>query len=294
MKMTRRMALVIALVCGLLAAVLTYIYLNSLKQKEAEQPLTREVSVVTPIETIEAGTVIKAAMLRTKKMPEQEAPREAVGEIRQVAGDVAAEELTAGQPILASQLASRKGGVDLSFVVPSGMRAVTVALDPIIGVAGFLKPGDHVDVVVTFKIADEVITRTVLQNVQLLALGETTIVSKERGTGEEEAAEPKAKTQPNATLAVTPADAQKLIISDAQGTIRLVLRRRGEIEYRALEPTDLFSITGVKFEREEVEEEHPPSELAGPVPPEGIVTPAGPPKPTVEVIRGSQRETVTP
>ena len=93
---------------------------------------------------------------------------------------------------------------------------------------------------------------------------------------------------------MTPEDAQRLIISDAHGTIRLALRRRGETEYRALEPTDLVSITGVEFRTEEVEKEQPPPELAQPAVTEGPAGPVGPPKPTVEVIRGSQREIVTP
>ena len=194
MVMTRQRALVIALVCGLLAAALTYIYLSGLKEEQPEQVVDGQVSVVIPIQTIEAGTVIKAAMLETKNVPADEAPPDAARQIGQVENDVAAENLTAGQPILARQLASRKGRLDLSYMVPAGMRAVTVALDPIIGVAGFLKPGDCVDVVVTFKLSDGLkgITRTVLQNVQLLALGETTIVSEERTPEGEEAAEPKA------------------------------------------------------------------------------------------------------
>ena len=293
MRMTRRLAITIAVLCGLLAALLTYIYLSGL-QRQPEKSAVPMVQVIVPVDTINKDALLTTQMVETRIVPQDQAPADAVRDMNKIRGNIALEELPAGQPIIRKQIGEHNGLLGLAYVVPSGMRAVTVALDPIIGVAGFLKPGDRVDVVVPFKIADEVITRPVLQNVQLLALGETTIVSRERAAGEEEEAEPKAETQPNATLAVTPKDTQRLIISDTQGNIRLVLRRRGETEYQALQPTDLYSITGIEFKREEVEEEHPPSELAQPVPTEGIVTPAGPPKPTVEVIRGSQREIVTP
>ncbi len=293
MRMTRRLAITIAVLCGLLAALLTYVYLSSL-QRQPEKPVVLPVQVIVPVETINKDALLTTQMVETRIVPQGQAPADAVRDLNTIQGNIALEELPAGQPIIRKQISEHNGPLGLAYVVPPGMRAVTVALDPIIGVAGFLKPGDRVDVVVTFKIADKVITRTVLQNVQLLALGETTILSRERGVGEEEGAEPKAETQPNATLSVTPKDAQRLIISDGQGTIRLALRRRGETEYQALQPTDLFSITGIEFKREEVEKEQPPSELAQPVPTEGLLAPAGPPKPTVEVIRGGQREIVTP
>lgn len=299
MRMTRRLAVTIAVACGLLAAVLTWAYLRGLQKSQAP-PVTLQVQVVTPLATIQAGTVIKAEMLRVQEIPEDQKPPGAVQQVQRIVGDVAAEDLPAAEPIKLTQMASQRGGVELSFVVPPRMRAVTVALDPIIGVAGFLQPGDHVDVLATFQLNDTIITRTVLQNVELLALGEQTIVSKERAAEKEGEEEPKAQTQPNATLAVTPQDAQKLIISDTTGTIRLALRRKGETEYRPVKPTHIVSVIGVEYSRKEGEEEQPmPPERAEASLTEEEVTRATieverPPALTVEVIRGTEREIVAP
>lgn len=303
MKMTRRLAITIAVVCGLLAALLTYVYLSGL-QRAQRPPVTPQVSVVTPIETIEAGTVIKSEMVHVQEMPEDRKPPGTVQQVEQIVDDVAAEDLPAGEPIRWTQMASMRRTVDLSIQVPPGMRAVTVALDSIVGVAGFLQPEDRVDVIATFDVGDGMtVTRTVLQNVTLLATGETTIVSKERAAGKEGEEESKVETYPNATLAVTPQQAQRLIISDAKGTLRLALRRKGDVEYRSLKPTDIVSVVGVEYIKKEVEEEPaPPAGEQPPMPSAGLVStgvaiPAGigqPPRPTVEVIRGTEREIVAP
>lgn len=301
MRMTRRLAVVIAVVCGLLAATLTTLFLFGL-QREQQQEIA-QVSVVTPVETIPAGTVIQKDMVEVQKIPEDEKPAEAASKLAHVVGDVAVADLAPGQPIMAVHLASRTGGADLSLVVPEGMRAVTVALDPIIGVAGFLQPGDRVDVIGVFAIEEATVTCTVLQNVQLLALGRETIVSKERAIGETQEEEPKAakaEARTTATLAVALQDAQKLIITAARGTIRLALRRRGEEEYSRVKPTDLTNVVGPEFFTKEAEEEGPPPEErveTAPTEPEPTVAvaPTGEARrPAVEVIRGSEREIVIP
>ncbi len=308
MKMTRRLAITIAVVCGVLAALLTYFYLSGLQKQQAPSPKV-QVQIVTPVQTIEAGTIIKSEMLKAQQISEDEAPPGAVHDISQIEGDIPKENLPAGQPIKLSQMASQRGGVDLSYVVPEGMRAVTVALDPITGVAGFLQPGDRVDVVATFDVAKTVVARTVLQNVELLALGETTIVSKKETEEKEGEKKPEAKAQPNATLAVTPEDAQKLIVSDAKGTIRLALRRKGDGEYRPLKPTDIISVVGAEYLEKEVAEERPPQVAGEQQPMPSLMARPGlieggptlvpieakqPSRPTVEVIRGSEREIVAP
>jgi pilus assembly protein CpaB len=117
----------------------------------------------------------------------------------------------------------RSAALGLAFVVNPGMRAVTVALDPVIGVAGFLRPGNHVDVVATFNINDGAVTKTVLQDQILLATGSQVINTSEapgRGTQQENV--------PNATLSLDPADAEKLILAESKGKLRLTLRAQGD------------------------------------------------------------------
>jgi pilus assembly protein CpaB len=109
------------------------------------------------------------------------------------------------------------------------MRAVTVAVDPVSGVGGYLKPGDHVDVVATFRtfgIDREAVARTVLQDVQLLALGSQ--IEKERLR--KDGAKPSFSSgKDTATLLVTPAEAERLALAEAEGKLRLALRSAGDI-----------------------------------------------------------------
>jgi Flp pilus assembly protein CpaB len=102
------------------------------------------------------------------------------------------------------------------------MRAVSVGLDPVVGVAGFIRPGDHVDVIATFTIGEGTVTKTILQDVELLATGTQASV-RESGRGGNDTA--KSSDQPNATLLVLPTQAERLVLADEKGKIRLSLRR---------------------------------------------------------------------
>jgi pilus assembly protein CpaB len=127
-------------------------------------------------------------------------------------------------------------------MVPAFMRAVTVALDPIIGVGGFLKPGDHVDVVATFEVNDGTVTKTVLQNVELLATGsEVTAEEINPKTGRMTGS----KAQPNATLAVLPTDAEKLILAESKGKLRLTLRRPDDVSFTRMKGVTGRDVIGV-------------------------------------------------
>ncbi|HZP80556.1 MAG TPA: Flp pilus assembly protein CpaB, partial [Chthonomonadaceae bacterium] len=107
-------------------------------------------------------------------------------------------------------------------------------LDPISGVAGFLKPGDRVDVLATFDAGNgQAVTRTVLQNIPLLAIGsqvmstwtpETKPAADGNGAGSAAASAVKPQEVPNATVMVSPADAQTLVLAAARGKLHLILR----------------------------------------------------------------------
>jgi len=292
MRMTRRLAIVIAVVCGLLAALLTFFYLSKLQQRAVPEETVRNVELVTPLHDIAAGTVIHSEMLQTAEVPEDEVPAGAVRSPTQISGQVAQVNLVAGQAITRSQVQSP---TQLSYRVPDGMRAVTVAIDPVVGVAGFLKPGDRVDVIATFDIDEVTITRTILQNIELLAIGTTATTPKpEKPPAEGEKAEvkPAEKEQPNATLAVDPKQAQTLILSDARGKLRLALRPKFEEQYIALGSTDTAEVIGEEFEKALAAQEPPATEAPGAAPQPGATLTREPRGPAVEVIRGTQRETV--
>ena len=124
--------------------------------------------------------------------------------------------VSAGEPIRARYLATAGSGIGLSTRIPEGMRAMSLKTDQIVGVAGFLVPGSHVDVLVTFHTpaSPDPITATVLQDVQVLA------------TGQKMQPDPEGKIAPTdvVTLLVNPQDAEKVVLANVQGTVHFVLR----------------------------------------------------------------------
>ncbi|MCL6520226.1 MAG: Flp pilus assembly protein CpaB [Armatimonadetes bacterium] len=218
--MPRNRVLAAALCLAAVAAILVYAYMSRLSD-ETRQP----VAVVAASKDIPARTIITQEMVKVNDFPRKLIPPNAAVSIDSVIGKVALQTIKEGNPISMNQLAPRGAALGLSYAVPPLMRAVTVALDPIIGVAGFLKPGDHVDVVATFDVGDGTVTKTVLQDVELLAIG-SQVVEGEIDPGTGKPAKP--QTQPNATLAVTPQDAEKLILAESKGKLRLTLRYYGD------------------------------------------------------------------
>jgi pilus assembly protein CpaB len=183
--------------------------------------------------------------------------------------------VAANEPILESKLASVQAGAGLPATIPEGMRAVSVAVNDVVGVAGFVTPGTMVDVLVTGMIAGQntsgasTITRTILENVRVLAAGQK--IEQDR--------DGKPQTVPVITLLVTPEDAGKLTMASTEGKIQLALRNT--IDTGTVAPPPVLQA----------------SLFAGAVaaaPPQKHVT--APPKPaavpyTIEVITGTKRET---
>jgi len=124
--------------------------------------------------------------------------------------------LPADQPITEKQLTSLGAGPGLQSRIPAGMRAISLKSDEVMGVAGFMVPGTHVDVLVTFRQGNngDQETQTVLQDVQILAVDQKT------------APDPQGKptTANVVTLLVDPDDAEKAVLAAAQGAVHFVLR----------------------------------------------------------------------
>jgi pilus assembly protein CpaB len=107
------------------------------------------------------------------------------------------------------------------------MRAVTVAVDPISGVGGFVRTGDRVDVVATFNINSGTLTKTILQNAEVLAIGSETSLPGKKPTQNSPQQPPSA----TATLSVSPDEAEKLVLADSKGKLRLMLRPTQDMAY---------------------------------------------------------------
>lgn len=132
------------------------------------------------------------------------------------------------EPITTAKLAAEDAGGGLPPAIPPGMRAMSVRINEVIGVAGFLDPGTRVDLLVTIRNGQESAARTVVSNVEVLSAGTRQEQEKARGgTAAEIGAAVRAfVTTPPAvvTLAVTPEDAERVALAQAEGQIVLVLR----------------------------------------------------------------------
>jgi pilus assembly protein CpaB len=134
------------------------------------------------------------------------------------------------EPVLQRDLGVEGSGIGLSAKIPPGMRATAIRSNEIVGVAGFLYPGSHVDVLATYTVPGSSggsITQTVLQDVEVLTAGQTI--------------EPDPQGKPQevnvVTLLLSPDDSQKLQLASTQGTIQFVLRNGTDSKSVELHPT---------------------------------------------------------
>jgi pilus assembly protein CpaB len=175
------------------------------------------------------------------------------------------------EPILDSKLASIQSGAGLPATIPEGMRGLSVAVNEVVGVAGFVGPGTMVDVLATGKIAgagQEKVTRTILENVRVLAAGQKIEQDKDG----------KPQTVPVITLLVTPDDAAKLTMAATEGKIQLALRNT--IDTKSLSPAPVMEAALFSGGAAPVHVARPHASAPSP-----------PPAYTVEVIVGTKRET---
>lgn len=188
---------------------------------------------VTTSRDLEAGEVLTAADLHTIAWPSSNRLDGALSSSGDAVGRAVLNHLVAGQPILAKQL-SAVGGLGLAARVPDGMRAVSLKTDQIVGVAGYLLPGTHVDVLVTCRQAgyEDAVTSTVLQDVQIIATGQKTQADPDG----------KASTADVVTLLVNPHDAERVVLASTQGSIHFVLRNGADQQELLTTPARLDSL----------------------------------------------------
>lgn len=201
----------LALAAGFLAAV--YVYKN-LSVKNGTPANMAQVMVAA--NDLQVGQRIEEADIKVIQVPSSDLPPGAPRLKADVKGHGVIIPIPKGQFILPSELAGENAGAGLPSLIPPGMRAVSVKVNEVISVAGFVTAGTRVDVLVTGAAngSGEKQTTTVLQNVAVLASGKTL----ERNTSGD------AQNTAVITLLVTPEDAQRLTLATSEGHIQLVLR----------------------------------------------------------------------
>ena len=166
------------------------------------------------------GTKIDQRHVRMVELSPDGVPDAAVMKLDDAVGKVATMDIERGELLLATRLADHAGGSTLSALVQESMRAITVRVDDVVGVAGFLLPGNFVDVVSSRmdRQSRRAITETILRNIKVLAVDQTA------ATDHNEPVIVRA-----VTLEVTPAQSETLVKAKQEGAIQLTLRNPKEI-----------------------------------------------------------------
>ena len=188
---------------------------------EAQAP-SDEVDVVVAARPLGVGVMVKTPDIKLVKMPATALPKGSFTKVEEVLDRPVISNILLDEPILDGRLAAKGSGLGLAPTIPMGMRAVTVRVNDVAGVAGFVLPGMHVDVLVTGTPPSGTATQTntVLQNMLVLSAGKE-LQADARGN---------AMPTPTVTLMATPAEAETLTLSNSEGRIQLVLRNSSDQE----------------------------------------------------------------
>src|SRR5260370_4453019 len=241
--------------------------------------------VVVAARPISVGTTVKPADIKIAKVPSAGYPKGAFSKAEEVIDRPVISNILLDEPILEGRLAARGSGLGLAPVIPVGMRAVTVRVNDVTGIAGFVLPGMRVDVLVTGRppSTDGTITATALQNMLVLSAG-TNIQPDAKGQAIQAA---------TVTLLATPDPAETLTLANNEGRIQLVLRDGSD---QTIEKTpgrdisELYGMRGIKKKPEAAAKPRPRPvvNVAAVAPP-----PPPPPPPVPDHIVANPRTTKT-
>jgi pilus assembly protein CpaB len=218
--------------------------------------------------------------VRVIDWPANAVPADAIGDPKDVIGRGIVLPVIQNEPILPMKLSSKEAGAGLPPAIPPGLRALSVRVNEVIGVAGYVLPGTRVDVLCTISPTgkqDDMTSKVVLTNVQVLAAG--TKIERDTDKGKPVAVSV-------VTLLVDPEESERLTLAATEGKIQLALRNPLDKTMpmtRGIRPAPLLGFGAPT--RTAVQRTRP-----GAVSPNTpIITQVEPPPPTVEIIRGDKR-----
>lgn len=252
----------LAIILGLVASFVAQRWLESQRPIALRDGTTTRSVVVARMDA-GVGSALSAELVQTADWPEKHVPVGAFAKPSALDGRVVRRALAAGEPVLESSLLPSGAAAGLLSVIGENRRAVSVKVDDVIGVAGFVRPGARVDVLATLRRIDQPnsmpYSKVILQDVPVLAVDQR---MEEAKNGEPELVNV-------VTLEVDPSQSEQLIYSAHEGRLQLALRNPGDneiVKTSSIGVADLLS-TGHRRKNGHIK--------------------AGP---SVEVLRGSTRE----
>jgi pilus assembly protein CpaB len=267
--------LILAIGSGGAASILTYRILKN--RRVADLAVSPKPAPIFPLVVaatkLPYGTLLLPEHVKTVEWASATRPEGSFTDPQAVLGRAITDSVVPGEPILEARLAPKDAGAGLASVIPKGKRAVSVRVNEIIGVAGFVLPRTRVDVVVSVNPGGEKgrsASKMILQNVEVLAAGQKI----------EQDAEGKPQKVDVITLLVDPDQAEKLTLASHEGEVQLALRNSLDLDSVTTSGANLSAmVEGGPRSAPRVRADRP--------------APRTPAAPTVEVIRGSKRTTET-
>jgi pilus assembly protein CpaB len=268
------LVLMLALTAGGVLAFGTYNYVSNASQSAAA-PAIPSKPVVVAASDLPLGAELTANDVRVIEWPASAVPAEAISDPKDVVGRGLIMPVIQYEPILPLKLASKEAGAGLPPIIPPGLRAVSVRVNEVIGVAGYVVPGTRVDVLTTINPGQQTTTMTskvILTDVQVLAAGtKLEVVEKDKPV-----------PVSVVTLLVNPDEAERLTLASSEGKIQLALRNpldRSAPATRGVRPAVLLG--------SEPATRVVPSPRAAATVARAVSSDA--PQATVEIIRGDKR-----
>lgn len=222
----------VAIAFALIAATLATAWMKS--RIDAVEASNKNLAVVVvAARDVPMGKRVEREDLRIVRTSVEGAPSDAFRDVTEVVGQVSRSPLYAGEVLVARRFSGYAGGSALAAVLQPGMRAVTIRVDDVIGVGGFVLPENRVDVISAFEASGTPRAETIIRDVRVLAVDQRSDATADGPV-----------VGRAVTLEVTPADAEKIAAARQRGSLQLTLRNPlAPVPTGALEAEDLVEET---------------------------------------------------
>jgi pilus assembly protein CpaB len=273
MNRSLRTILVVGIAVGLASAA-TYLVYRAIQNRPMREVEVAHAFAVVAAHPLALGSRVTAEDVKVVPWPSANPVPGGFIAIDQVVDKGVIAPVAENEPLNANNLASKEAGVGLPPTIPPGMRAISVKVNEVIGVAGFVVPGTRVDVMVILHTGTTSVARVVVGNVQVLTAGTR--------YDQESAREGKALPSSVVTLMVSPADAELVGLAASEGQIMLTLRNPLDTAVTPTTGTSSSRLAGDQSAAKPVSATGPAPARRAPAPPPPPVEPVKKPVPVIK------------